>query len=139
GFIAGNGTTNAPKSYSFVDNSASGTVQYRLKQVDNDGSFEYSSAVEVNVAAPAAYTLSQNHPNPFNPATTISYSLPAAGFVTLKVYDMLGKEVATLVNGMQESGANKASFDASQLPSGIYFARLSSGSFNSVIKMTLMK
>ena len=139
GFIAGHGTTNAPQSYTFVDNSASGTVQYRLKQVDNDGSFEYSNAVEVTVAAPAAYTLSQNHPNPFNPATTISYSLPAAGFATLKVYDMLGKEVATLVNGMQESGANKASFDASQLPSGIYFARLSSGSFNSVIKMTLMK
>ncbi|KAB2920947.1 MAG: T9SS type A sorting domain-containing protein [Bacteroidetes bacterium] len=139
GFIAGHGTTNAPQSYTFVDNSVFGTVSYRLKQVNNDGSFTYSSAVEVTVAAPSAYALSQNHPNPFNPATTISYSLPAAGFVTLKVYDILGKEVATLVNGMQESGANKASFDASQLPSGIYFARLSSGSFSSVIKMTLMK
>ncbi|KAB2920231.1 MAG: T9SS type A sorting domain-containing protein, partial [Bacteroidetes bacterium] len=77
--------------------------------------------------------------NPFNPATTISYSLPAAGFVSLKVYDILGKEVAVLVHETQNAGANKASFDASQLPSGIYFARLSSGSFNSVIKMTLMK
>ncbi|KAB2920659.1 MAG: hypothetical protein F9K22_14870, partial [Bacteroidetes bacterium] len=104
GFIAGHGTTNAPQSYSFVDNNTSGAVLYRLKQVNNDGSFTYSSAVEVTVAAPVQYSLNQNHPNPFNPATTISYSLPAAGFVSLKVYDILGKEVAVLVHETQNAG-----------------------------------
>jgi hypothetical protein len=139
GFVEGHGTTNAPKSYSFVDASAVGTVSYRLKQVDNDGTFEYSNQVEVTVASPAEYALMQNHPNPFNPATSINYTLPASGFVTLKVYDMLGKEVATLVNGMQDAGAKIAKLDASQLPSGIYFYTLRTNTFSATKKMLLVK
>ncbi|KAB2924368.1 MAG: T9SS type A sorting domain-containing protein [Bacteroidetes bacterium] len=100
---------------------------------------EMITSVRRKDGAPAAFELTQNYPNPFNPATTIRYSLPSAGHAALTVYDILGKEVATLVNGMQNAGTRTASFDASHLPSGIYFARLSSGSYSSVIKMTLMK
>ncbi len=139
GFIEGHGTTNAPKSYSFVDGSAGGTVAYRLKQIDRDGSFEYSNQVEVTIAAPAEFALMQNHPNPFNPATSISYTLPVAGQVSLKIYDMLGKEVATLVNGMQDAGAKIAKFDASQLPSGMYFYTLRTQNFSATKKMLLVK
>jgi hypothetical protein len=149
GFVEGHGTTNAPKSYSFIDGSASGTVAYRLKQIDRDGSFEYSNQVEVTIAAPKEFVLMQNHPNPFNPATSIYYTLPLSGFVTLKVYGMLGKEVATLVNGMQDAGVHIVKFsagggsafggDASQLPSGIYFYTLRTNSFSATRKMILVK
>jgi hypothetical protein len=139
GFVEGHGTTNAPKSYSFVDASAVGTISYRLKQVDNDGSFEYSNQVEVTVAAPVEFALMQNHPNPFNPATSIRYQVAAPGHVSLKVYDMLGKEVATLVNGMQDAGAKIAKLDASQLPSGIYFYTLRTNNFTATKKMLLLK
>jgi hypothetical protein len=139
GFVEGNGTTNAPKSYTFVDGSASGTVAYRLKQIDRDGSFEYSNQVEVTIAAPKEFALMQNHPNPFNPATAINYTLPVAGHVTLKIYNLIGKEVATLVNGVQDAGVKVAQFDASQLPSGIYFYTLRTNSFSATRKMMLLK
>jgi hypothetical protein len=139
GFVEGRGTTNAPQSYSFIDNSASGTVAYRLKQIDRDGSFEYSNQVEVTVAAPVEFALMQNHPNPFNPSTSIRYQVAAPGHVSLKVYDILGKEVATLVNGMQDAGAKIAKLDASQLPSGIYFYTLRTSNFTATKKMLLLK
>jgi hypothetical protein len=139
GFVEGRGTTNAPQSYSFIDNSASGTVVYRLKQIDRDGSFEYSNQVEVTIAAPKEFALMQNHPNPFNPTTAINYTLPVAGHVSLKVFDILGKEVATLVNGVQDAGAKIASFNASQLPSGIYFYTLRTQNFSATRKMMLLK
>jgi hypothetical protein len=139
GFVAGNGTVNSPKSYSYVDASAKGNVVYRLKQIDNDGKFEYHGAVEVSVGGVTKYTLAQNYPNPFNPATQINYALPAAGYVNLKVYDMLGKEVATLVNGMQEAGEQHATFTASEYPSGLYFYTLRTGSFVETKKMLLVK
>jgi hypothetical protein len=149
GFIEGHGTTNAPKSYTFVDGNASGTLLYRLKQIDRDGKFEYSNQVEVTVAAPVEFALMQNHPNPFNPSTSIRYQVAAPGHVSLKVYDMLGKEVATLVNGMQDAGAKIAKLDASQLPSGIsakggyasgvYFYTLRTNNFTATKKMLLLK
>ena len=139
GFVEGNGTTNAPKSYTFVDGSASGTVAYRLKQIDRDGSFEYSNQVEVTIAAPKEFALMQNHPNPFNPATAINYTLPVEGHVTLKIYNLIGKEVATLVNGVQDAGVKVAQFDASQLPSGIYFYTLRTNNFSAMKKMLLVK
>jgi hypothetical protein len=149
GFVEGHGTTNSPKSYTFIDGSASGTVVYRLKQVDRDGSFEYSNQVEVTVASPAEFALMQNHPNPFNPATSIRYQVAAPGHVSLKVYDMLGKEVAVLVNGVQDAGVHIVKFsagggsafggDASQLPSGIYFYTLRTNNFNATKKMLLVK
>ena len=140
GFVEGNGTTNSPKSYNFVDVSAQGKVAYRLKQIDRDGKFEYSNVVEIASAnVVTKYSLMQNHPNPFNPSTVISYQLPLDGYVTLKVYDMIGKEVATLVNGMQEAGEHTTSFNASHLPSGLYFYSLQSKNFNATKKMLLVK
>lgn len=141
GFVQGSGTTNAPKEYSFTDKvPVSGKYLYRLKQVDNDGKFEYSSSVEVNASTlTSGYELAQNHPNPFNPTTTIAFALAKDEFVSLKVYDMLGKEIATLVNGKQSAGAYSVPFEASQLPSGIYFYTLRAGNNIETKKMLLVK
>ena len=140
GFVKGNGTSNNVNKYSFVDKTASGTApKYRLKQIDNDGKFEYSKVVEVNLEQPVDYSLSQNFPNPFNPSTEISYSIPKSNNVELKVYNSIGKEVATLVNGMQEAGNHKVQFNSSNLSSGIYFYRLTSGNFTQIKKMILLK
>jgi len=88
---------------------------------------------------PAQYALTQNYPNPFNPSTVISYQLPAGGYVTLKLYNTLGQEVATLVDGIQDAGFKSVTFDASRLPSGVYFYRLQSGTFIQNRKMLLVK
>jgi hypothetical protein len=90
-------------------------------------------------AIPREYVLAQNYPNPFNPATTISYQLRSAGGVTLRVYDVLGREVATLADGYQQAGSYTKSFDASRLSSGVYFYRLHAGSFVNTKKMVLAK
>ncbi|MCS6988881.1 MAG: T9SS type A sorting domain-containing protein [Chloroherpetonaceae bacterium] len=139
GFVRGNGTTTQAQSYSFLDRTASGKVQYRLKQVDFDGRFEYSNVIEVDAGLPKRFVLEQNYPNPFNPSTTIAYQLPVASDVKLEVFDMLGKKVATLVSGRQEAGAHSANFNASALSSGIYFYRLQAGGFAETKKMTLAK
>jgi len=147
GFVRGNGTTTEAQSYSFLDRTAVGKVQYRLKQVDFDGQFEYSNIIEVDAGAPKVFALEQNYPNPFNPTTVISYQLPVASEVSLKVYDVLGREVMTLVNGRQEAGAYNFNFNASNLSSGVYFYRLqasatngaSSSNFVSTKKMMLVK
>ena len=140
GFVEGNGTTNAPKSYSFTVKSASGKTSYRLKQIDRDGKFEYSQEVEVTAAsAPKEFALEQNYPNPFNPTTAISYQLSANSFTTLKIYDVIGREVATLVNEVKEAGTYTAQFDGARLSSGIYFARLSSLGKTQMRKLLLLK
>jgi N-acetylneuraminic acid mutarotase len=139
GFVRGRGTTTEAQSYSFLDRTASGKVQYRLKQVDFDGQFEYSNVIEVDAGAPKQFALEQNYPNPFNPTTTISYQLPVASQVSLKVYDVLGREVMTLVNGKQEAGVYNLSLNGATLSSGIYFYRLQSGNFVSTKKMMLVK
>ncbi|MFN3560722.1 MAG: T9SS type A sorting domain-containing protein [Chloroherpetonaceae bacterium] len=139
GFVRGAGTTTEAQSYSFTDAQASGRVFYRLKQIDFDGQFEYSNVIEVNVGLPKQFALDQNYPNPFNPTTTIAYQLPTAGNVSLKVFDMLGKEVATLVNGRQEAGSYTVNFNANQLSSGVYFYRLQAGNFVQTRKMMLVK
>jgi len=139
GFVEGHGTANSPKYYSFSDANPLGSkIQYRLKQIDNDGSFEYSPVVEVEIA-PVNYTLYQNYPNPFNPSTVIRYALPVAGMVTIDVFNALGEKVSTLLNGQVEAGFNQVSFDATNLPSGLYFYRIQSGDFTSIKKMLLMK
>ena len=120
GFINGNGNSNSPKSYSYQDNSVSaGKYSYRLKQIDNDGQFEYSEVIEIDLGLPTEYELTQNYPNPFNPGTKIRYSLPNVGSglaqTVLKVYDVLGNEVATLVNEYKPAGSYEATFDASSL------------------------
>jgi hypothetical protein len=140
GFVKGTGTSNVQKEYSYSDAStSSGGYVYRLKQIDVDGLFKYSQSVEVNIQTPQQFGLDQNYPNPFNPTTTISYQLPENGHVTLKVYSMLGQEVATLVNETKNAGSYTAQFNASQFSSGIYFFKLTMNQFSSIRKMTLMK
>jgi hypothetical protein len=139
GFVEGHGTANSPKYYNFTDKSVTGNkIQYRLRQVDNDGAFEYSNVVEVELA-PTTFALDQNYPNPFNPATMIRFSLPTASVVTLNVYNTLGEKVTTLLNGAMESGYHQVSFDAANLPSGLYLYEIKAGEFSSIKKMILMK
>ena len=139
-FVPGFGTTTEPRSYSYTDNLAnSGNYYYRLKQIDYNGAFTYSDIVEVNVAAPIEFTLEQNYPNPFNPSTLISYSIPQNSFVTLKVYDIIGNEVVTLVNQTQSAGKYDVRFDASKLSNGVYFYTIKANNFTSTKKMILMK
>lgn len=141
GFVEGKGTTNAPTSYSFVDASAKGTVQYRLKQIDRDGKFSYSNIVEVtSVLSASEYVLSQNYPNPFNPTTQITFASKTSEQTSVKVFNLLGQEVATLFNGITEP--NKLytlNFDAKNLSGGVYFYALQSASRNEIKKMTLVK
>jgi len=142
GFVQGHGNSNSPKDYTFVDaNPPAGKVLYKLKQIDFDGAFEYSNVVEVNVETPQEFRLAQNYPNPFNPSTVISYQLPMDGNVTLKVYDMLGNEIATLVNQFQKAGSYNYQFSINnlQLSSGVYYYRLQSGNFIQTKKFILMK
>jgi hypothetical protein len=143
GFVSGNGTSNTPHSYSFKDEKISrGTYAYRLKQTDNSGAFKYSQETEVTIAAPKNFALSQNYPNPFNPSTVISYELPDGGtphVVSLRVYDVMGREVASLVNETKEAGFYEVKFDASGLASGLYFYRLQTGNFTAVKKLIFMK
>jgi Secretion system C-terminal sorting domain len=139
-FIQGNGTTSSEKKYSYYDeNLTDGKYQYRLKQIDFDGSFEYSKIVEIQIGAPAEFELSQNYPNPFNPSTKISFTIPKAGHVSLKIYNTLGQEVADLVNGVIEAGIHNIQFEAVNLNSGIYFYRLEAENLLQVRKMTLIK
>ena len=139
GFVKGSGNSNSPKNYSFIDdNPPSGTVEYRLKQIDNDGNFKYSQIVTVT-SLPKKYELWQNYPNPFNPTTTIQYAIPKAEHVTLKVYDELGKEVSTLVDENKEAGQYRVNFNGSNLASGIYYYRIAAGDFTEVKKLLLLK
>jgi hypothetical protein len=142
GFVNGNGTSNAPRNYSFTDNSAMfGTYSYRLKQIDRNGNFEYSKEVEAAVTmTPNTMVLGQNYPNPFNPETSIEFAVPISGYTTLKVYNNLGEEIATLVNGNIEAGVlHQVTFKGSNFPSGLYFYILRSGSFVETKKMLMIK
>lgn len=140
GFVNGNGTTTEMKFYSFIDNYVDvGSYLYRLKQIDFNGTFGYSKTIEVEIVNPENYELSQNFPNPFNPNTVIVYHLPIIGAVTLKVFDILGNEVATLVDEYKPAGSYEVEFNASGLSSGIYFYKLHSGSFIETKKMILLR
>jgi len=140
GFVNGNGNSNSPKDYSFVDDKVNaGKYSYRLKQIDNDGQFEYSKTIEVDINGVKKFELTQNYPNPFNPTTTISYILPQAGLVKLTLYNILGQEIRTLVNEAKEAGTHSINFNASDLNSGVYVYKIESGSFTQTKKMTLVK
>ncbi|MBZ0199611.1 MAG: T9SS type A sorting domain-containing protein, partial [Ignavibacteriaceae bacterium] len=140
GFVEGKGTTTEKSSYVFNDKpSFNGSVSYRLKQIDLDGSFKYSNVVEVNISAPSKFELSQNYPNPFNPNTTIKYSVAAKSQVELNIYNILGSKVASLVNEIKEAGSYQVDFNASQLSSGVYFYELNAGNFTAKRKMILLK
>jgi hypothetical protein len=140
GFVKGNGTTTQAKSYNFTDAAASGKVYYRLKQTDYDGKAEYSKTIEVVVLPPTKYELAQNYPNPFNPSTSISFTLATDEMVSLKVYDIVGREVASLLSNAPTSrGSHTVMFNASNLASGIYLYKLQAGSVVSIRKMVLVK
>ena len=140
GYVQGFGTSTEYHNYSYVDkNVTAGTYTYRLKQMDYDGTYSYYTSTEVDVIGAQEFALDQNYPNPFNPSTTINYRIPEESFVTLKVYDVLGNEVATLVNEKQAGGFYNLSFNASQLPSGTYIYKLQAGNSIQTKKMLLLK
>lgn len=140
GFAAGAGNSNSRKTYRFVDgNVATGTYVYRLKQLDNDGQFDYSNEILVDVTAPQEFSLSQNYPNPFNPSTMVSVTIPESGNVRLAVYNALGALVTEVVNKYYDAGSYSFEIDAAGIESGVYFYRLESGSFAAVKKMVVLK
>ncbi len=144
-FVQGNGTSTEMHSYSFIDKAIfPGQYTYRLRQVDFDGTSEYSNEVETTVEAPKVYSLEQNFPNPFNPATQINFSLAADSKVTLKIFNIIGQEIKTLLNGNMAAGGHSINFDAVNLPSGVYIyklvaSRANGSSFTAVKKMILTR
>lgn len=141
GYVRGNGTSNSVMNYSFQDKGLnSGKYNYRLKQTDFNGNYEYFYLDnEVIIGVPQNFNLKQNYPNPFNPVTKIDFDLPDNGNVSLKIYNTEGKEIKSLINGSLTSGYYSIDFDASSLPSGVYYYRLESRSFVSTKKMVLLK
>lgn len=145
GFVPGNGTTTEQHLYSYIDYGVeNGNYNYRLKQVDFNGASEYSQVIEIFVDMPLEYNLSQNYPNPFNPSTQISFTIKVTSRVTLKIFDVLGREVVNLMNKNIAAGSHTINFDASDLNSGVYLYRIEAAgtdgsSFRSVKKMILTK
>ena len=143
GFVEGHGTSSYPQNYLFLDDLShieATSFAYRLKQIDFDGSFDFSDEVEVmNSIVSYEFNLSQNYPNPFNPSTKISWQLPIGNWQTLKIYDVLGNEVATLVDEYKPAGNYEIEWNASKYPSGIYFYQLKSENFIETKRMILLK
>ncbi|RKY91345.1 MAG: hypothetical protein DRQ13_11535, partial [Ignavibacteriae bacterium] len=144
-YVDGHGTTTETQEYSYIDNTVeTGTFFYRLKQIDFGGRYAYSDVVQVDVVAPANFALEQNYPNPFNPSTKITFILAVDSKVSLKVFDVLGQEVANLINGNVAAGSHEINFNASNVNSGVYFYRIDAAgvdgaNFTSVKKMILTK
>jgi hypothetical protein len=140
-FVPGNGTSNTTHTYSYTDRALpSKMYSYRLKQIDRDGKYSYSSVVDAVIAsAPRIFELHQNYPNPFNPSTSIVFNLPERGYTTLKVYDVVGREAATLTNGVMEAGIHTVQFNGASFSSGIYLYKLTSGSAVQIKRMILLK
>ena len=123
-------------------NSSNNTITISSSQLYSFYTIESSSATAVDKTKnelPEKYILEQNYPNPFNPSTTIKYSIPVGGLVTLKVYSIIGKEVRTLVSSEQSAGIHTVNFNASDLPSGIYLYTLTANSFTQTKKLVLIK
>ena len=141
GFIKGKGTATEINNYSYTDKSvAPGLYMYRLKQIDQNGEYKYYNlAGEINIGHPAEYSLSQNYPNPFNPNTKIRYSIKDAGLIKIEIFDLLGRKVTTIVNEDKPAGEYVVNFNGNNLSSGIYFYKLTSGSFTQIKKMQLLK
>ncbi|MDD1750072.1 MAG: T9SS type A sorting domain-containing protein, partial [Methanothrix sp.] len=140
-FVPGAGTSSRSNSYTFTDPDVSqGRYDYRLKQIDRDGSFKYSVSTEVTVGSiPLEFSLAQNYPNPFNPSTTIRYGLPSPSRVRLLIHDLLGREIKTLVDDEQIAGWQEVRWDASGIASGVYFYTLRAGNFVQTKKLVVMK
>jgi hypothetical protein len=125
GFVTGHGTITKPSNYSYIDEDQSGKVYYRLKQLDYNGTYSYSNIISIDVITLNEFVLEQNFPNPFNPSTIIQFKIPVESFVTLKIYDVLGKEISTFINELKQPGNYKVEFKPENLSSGIYFYQLS--------------
>lgn len=143
GFVKGSGNSNSKKSYTFIDHDPSGgyLFYYRLKEIDSRGNYFYSNVTKINIA-PSGFSLSRNYPNPFNPSTSIDYTLPQESKVSIKLYDILGRKVATLVNKTQNAGKYSIKFNAgyyTNISSGIYIYRMQAGSFAATQKLILLK
>ncbi len=116
GFINGAGNSTEPQKYSYTDNDLeAGRYEYRLKQIDFDGNYDYSNVVDVEINILNSLTLEQNYPNPFNPSTRIKYSIPESGFVNITIYNLLGEKVTELVNEESSAGNHYTDFNAGQL------------------------
>jgi hypothetical protein len=144
GYMEGNGTTTETQQYKFVDkNPLVGKNIYRLKQIDFDGTYKLFNTVETDFSGVKDYALEQNYPNPFNPSTQIKYALPQSGYVTLKVYNLLGAEVTTLVNEFKEAGRYSIELNASNerlnLSSGVYVYSIRVNGFVQTRKMMVLK
>lgn len=141
GFVKGNGSISASSSYNFEDrNLVSGKYNYRLKQTDFNGNFQYYELKDnVLIGIPKKYALHQNYPNPFNPVTKISFDIPSDGYVKLNIFDNTGRNVKTLLNEVKSAGYYITEFNGSDLSSGTYFCRIESGNFSDVKKLILLK
>ena len=143
GYVKGNGNSSEGNDYSYIDrNLSTGTYYYRIKQSDINGNFEYFNLRNaVSIGIPQKYELSQNYPNPFNPTTNLGFGISELGFVSLKIYNASGKEVATIVNEVLAPGMYNYQFSTVnyQLSSGIYFYTLESGNFVETKRMILLK
>jgi hypothetical protein len=142
GFVQGKGTSASPTKYNFTDeNLTPGRYSYRIKQIDKNGSFVYTDATDVEVGlAPKVFTLNQNYPNPFNPTTTIEFTLEEDAHVVLNLYDVTGREIATLVNDDRKAGYYQSvTVDASHLGTGMYVYRLEANGKVLSRKMLLVK
>ena len=149
-FVEGHGNSNSVKEYSFTDDisqllsfSDNLTLRYRLKQIDNDGSYSYSNEIIVETlhatSLPTEYTLFNNYPNPFNPVTTIRFGLPKDIKVVLEVYNILGEKIATLLNKEITAGYHEVTFNGTEMPGGVYLYKLSTEEFSTTKKFILMK
>ena len=140
GFVSGKGTTTEKQFYTFSLSNLKTSSLIRLKQIDLDGKFSYSPVIEFTVnEIPTEFSMAQNYPNPFNPSTLISYQLSTNSHTKLVVYDLLGREIRTLVNEAKPAGKYTVNFSAADLPSGVYFYKLTAGDFSSTKKMMLVK
>ncbi len=145
GFVAGSGNSNSPKNYSFTDKPTRGTLfSYRLKQKDMNGNYKYYGPISVKIKSSKVAKLLQNSPNPFNPSTSIKFYIPKESRVKIQIFDVLGREVTTLLNEQQKAGYHIIYWDGydksgNAAASGIYIYRLTAGDFVQSKKMNLLK
>ncbi len=140
GVVYGKGTTTERQDYRYADKiQTDGKYSYRLKQVDYDGSYKYSDAVELEWRAFNSYLLEQNYPNPFNPTTTIGFGVENKSDIKITVFNSVGEEVAVVLNEEREPGFYQVDFNAANLPSGVYFYQLKAGDFIQTKKMILLR
>ena len=139
GEVQASGNSNSPKEYKFE--ITTNNTSYRLKIIDNDGSYKYSEEIKTqnHASVPKEFAVSQNYPNPYNPTTTISYQLPVDAKVRIAVYNTVGQQVKELVNENQTAGYKTVNFDATELSSGMYIYRVEAGKFSKTMKMMLVK